>query len=505
MGGYRSVAALIALGLGLAACGPGDDGVVADIASFTVGARDLRVTVSEKGALKARNQILIRPTIPGQAKIVSLIDEGTLVVKGDVLCELDSTAVTKEIQDLSNRVIQLEGEVKAAVADLEIQLSQNDADVQDAELELQFAKVELERFTKGEFVQEETKRKTRVAEAKSGLARAKRKFDDMPALQEEGFVTENDVEEERINLVKAQSELELAELDLSTYLKYSAPKDKARKEADVRNAGLEIGRSEKRAIAREAQKRAKLDRQNNELANVEDRLADRSGVLEQMIILAPGPGIVIYGDANKPWDDREIKVGESVYSKQAFLTLPDLREMQVVLAIHEADISRISVGQAAHVVVETARGRSIDGEVTHVALVPNSARRRWGDSTKRFEVVVSLTGDLGDLDLKPGLTSRVEILVEELQDVLAVPSQAVFAESGKFWVFRGSATGYERAEVKIAPGNSRYVVLTEGIAAGDQVALYNPERAGDGGGGGGSALPKADTDKKKDGNAPGRP
>ena len=119
------------------------------------------------------------------------------------------------------------------------------------------------------------------------------------------------------------------------------------------------------------------------------------------------------------------------------------------------------------------------------------------------EVVVTLSGDLADLELKPGLTSRVEILVDELKGVLAVPSQSVYAESGKFWVFKKGPAGYERAEVKIKPGNSRYVAITEGLEAGDQVALYNPEKAGDGGGGG-PPMPQVDGDKKKSGKN-GRP
>jgi HlyD family secretion protein len=504
VGGHRKHGALIALALALAGCdAAGGASDVPDVASYEVTRRDLRVTVAEKGTLKAKNQILVRSKTPGQAKIVSLIDEGTLVEEGDILCELDATALEKEIEDLRNRIINLQGEVTAATAELEIQLSQNDADIQDAELKLKFANVELERFEKGEFVQEKTKRETKVEEYTSEVARAKRKYDQMPALLDEGFVTSDQVEEERIRLVKAESDLKLANLDLSTYLTYTAPKDLQQKQADVRNANLEVGRTKQRAAAREAQKRSALERQKSELSNVEARLVEQSGVLQNMIIRAPGPGIVIYGDARNPWDDREIKVGENVYSKQVFMTLPDLREMQAVLAVHEADITRVEAEQPAFVTVETARGRSIQGQVSRVALVPNSQRRRWGDNVKRFEVEVSLQGDLEGLELKPGLTSRVEILIDELKDVIAVPAQCVYAERGKYWVFqRNESGGYERAPVKIKPGNSQFVVITEGIEEGAQVALFNPEKAGESQSGG---PPGAGGGEGGNGNGNGRP
>ncbi len=492
-------AALLALAL-LAGCA--DDGAqsVPDVAAFTVSPREIRVSVSEKGALKAARQILIRPAIPGQAKIMSLIDEGTVVVTGDELARLDDTDVIKEIGELENRVIGLQGQVTAADAELEIQLSQNEADLRDAELELRFAKIEEERFEKGEFVLEKSRRETRGETAESTLATVTRKYEQMPALLEEGFVTPEAVEEERIRKVNAQSDLDAARLELSTYLTYTAPMERQQREADVRNAGLQVGRVQKRGSAREAQKRADLDRQRRELVNVQARLAERREVLSNMVILAPGPGIVVYGDARNPWEDREVKVGENVYRKQAFLTLPDLSEMQVVLAVHEADISRVKVGQRAFVVVETARDRTIEAEVTRVALVPNASRRRWSDDTKRFEVEVSLRGDLEALEMKPGLTSRVEILVEEMKGVLAVPVQCVFAERGEYWVFKRGANGYKRTPVEIRPGNAQYAVISSGLSDGDEVALYNPERAAESG----SGTPPVPT-PKQGGSGNGRP
>ena len=451
---------------------------VPDVATYTVEARDLRVTITDKkGALKARNELLVRANIPGQAKIVSLVDEGTRVKKGDVLCELDRTGVLKEIATLESRIIALRGDAAAAVAELEIQLGQNTADIESAEQEVEFAEVELERFEKGEFVHERTRRETRVEEAKSTLDRAKRKYAQMPALLEEGFVTSEQVEEERINQVKAESDLELARLDLSTYLRYTAPKEIKKRRSDVRNAVLEVERVRRRGTANEAKRRSALERQQRELATVEARLQEQRAILDEMVVRAPGDGIVIYGDARNPWEDREVKVGENVYSKQAFLTLPDLSEMQVVLAVHEADISRIEVGQRARVVVETVRDRTLEGEVTKVALVPNAQRRRWGDRQKRFRVEVGLRGDLEGLDLKPGLTSRVEIVVGVIEDAVAVPVQAVFADEGKFWVFRETAEGFERGEVSIAPGNSQYAVVTEGLSLGERIALYDPQGA----------------------------
>lgn len=468
---------------------------VADVATFKVERRDLRATVSEKGTLKAANQMLVRPEIPGQAKIVSLVEEGTQVKEGDVLCELDHTDVAKEVADLENRVIQLQGEVAAAEGELSIQLSQNEADIRDATLKHHLAELELDRFEKGEFVQEKTKREVRMEEAKSELERAKNRYEEMPDLLKEGFVTKEQVEEERIKKVKAQSEVLLAKLDMDQYLIYAAPKDREQKEADLHNSELETDRAKERAKAREAQKRAELDRQKSEFSNVKSSLEKARSVLAKMTIRAPGPGLVIYGDQRNPWDEREIKVGEMVYSGQPFLTLPDLSEMQAVVSIHEADISKVHVGQKAFVVVESSNETPLDGEVVKVAPVAASSGRRWGEDSKRFNVDIALRGDIAVLKLKPGLTARVEIQTGEKKGVLAVPAQSVFAERGKFYVFKKGGKSASRTEVEIEDGNAQFSVVKTGLAEGDEVMLYNPEAAE---GTAAAAAPEASAPKPAD-------
>jgi RND family efflux transporter MFP subunit len=470
--------AAAALAAGAACTDPPQSTRATEAATFQVERRDLRVTVTEKGTLKTANQVLVRPKIPGQAKILTLVDEGTQVAAGDVICELDRTEVLRDVQDLTNRVIALRGDLAAAEAELAIQLSENLSDVRDAELKQRLAQLELQRWNDGERVQENSKRVIRVAEAESELARAKDRYQQMPDLLKEGFVTKEQVEEERIRMVKAENELHLATLDRDSYAKYQEPKDREQREADVRNAEQEVDRAKQRAAAREGQRKSAVDRQKSELSNVEARLAEARTTLENMTIRAPSPGLVIYGDARNPWEDRQIKVGETVYSGQPFVTLPDLESMLVVVAIHEADIARVKPGQKAVIHVETAREQSIDGRVVRIAPVAAQMNNRWSDGVKRFNVEVALDGDLKEMKLKPGLSGKVEILLDEMRGVLAVPQQAVFSQRGKFHAFRHESGAAVRAPVEIEPGNAQFVVVKHGLSEGDRILLYDPEAAG---------------------------
>ncbi len=471
----RFAAAAIAMSLG--ACGPGTGAAapVHDLGTHVVEKRDLRVTVAEKGTLKTANQVLVRPKIPGQAKILTLVDEGTQVAAGDVLCTLDATDKLRESQDLENRVIALQGDLSAAEAELEIQVSENQTSIRDTELAKHFAEIEQERWEKGEFVQQRSERDIRVTTAQSELARAERRYAEMPDLEKEGFVTKDQVEAERITKLRAENELSLAVLDLANYDRYTAPKEKEQKAADVRKATEEVERARQRAKARESQRRSEVERQKSELANTKARLEEAKQILVDMVIRAPQAGMVVYGDARNPWEDRQVKVGETVYSGQPFLTLPDLSEMVVVVAIHEADISRIKPGQAANITVETAREKTITGKVVRVAPMAAQQNMRWSDGIKRFNVDVALEGDVAALKLKPGLTATCEILLDQIQGAVAVPVQSVFSHQGKVHVFVKDGVGARRVPVEIEKGNQQFAVVKSGVAPGDRVLLYNPE------------------------------
>ena len=78
-----------ALYLGLRDWG-GDDEVL--IQGATVKRGDVEITVVERGNLSAKNAASIRSEIEGRATILSMVQEGTFVEAGDVVCELDTTA-----------------------------------------------------------------------------------------------------------------------------------------------------------------------------------------------------------------------------------------------------------------------------------------------------------------------------------------------------------------------------------------------------------------------------
>jgi hypothetical protein len=92
---------------------------------------------------------------------------------------------------------------------------------------------------------------------------------------------------------------------------------------------------------------------------------------------------------------------------------------------------------------------------------------------RRFECRIAL--DETGPELRPGMTSNILITVESLDDVLWVPSQALFENGGRAFVYARTPQGFVSRDVKLVRRSESQAVIT-GIAEGEQVALSNPDQ-----------------------------
>lgn len=443
---------------------------------FAVRRGDLKITVTENGYLKSKNSVQLKPKFRGQSVITWLIDEGTAVKLDDVLVKFDDTEIRQQLEETQNNLIQYQTELEASKADLEIASRENEAGIEKAALALEISQLTLERYEKGEHPNNLRKNNLTLEKAQSEYQRAQERFEKVPELEKEGFLTSIQVEEERINLREAQINLENAEKDLELYTKYTRPMELKQKETEVKDATRTLETARQKADINTKEKEANVSRKEGLVRTTEQRIELINKDLEAMQIKAPQAGLVLYGDPRNSWQRDQVKIGNPVYQGWVIITLPDLTEMQVLIDIHEADIAQVKLDQKAVITLDTYAGRIFTGKVTHVASVASSTD--WGDDTnKQFRV--ELTMDELDIEVRAGITAKVEIEIETLVDVLYVPIHAVFKEGEEYFCFQPDPKGgFLRRTVKIGRNNTHYVALDEGLAEGDRVLLYDPREEG---------------------------
>jgi len=435
---------------------------------------DLKISVSESGYLKAKNSINIQPQFAREGMITWLVKEGKAVEADEVLVEFDKTELQTQIDDISNNLIQYRTELEAAKAEFEIQKRESAASAAKADFELQVARMKLEMHEKGEGPNELRKKKLAAEKAQSELARARERFDKVPELRKEGFLTKIQEEEERIAVREKEIEVENADKDLELYLTYTQPMELRQRQNAVQDAERGLTNAREKAEISLKEREARLTSSDGKVKSTDARLAKLNRDLGNMTIKAPRAGIAYYGNPAEPWNHDDIKVGNRIHQGNTVITLPDLKEMQVLIQVHEADIDLVKLDQTVLVTLEAVKDRTFQAKVTRIGAVANS---NWGNpENKTFEVEITM--DPIDVEMRAGTTAKAEIQVETVPDALQVPVHAIFAEAEEHFCFVNGSASYEKRPVKIGKNNNHHVQVLEGLEEGELVLLYDPREAG---------------------------
>lgn len=443
---------------------------------YSVRRGTLTVALAENGSLMAKNSEKITPQTRRGGKITFLVEEGKTVEEGEVLCKLDTTDLEEQLQQLELDIVKTDADLNTARTELDIQHSENAASIEKARIALAKAEKELERYRDGDAPKAQRNLEIAIKEAETQHSRAKKKYEDSVKLLEQDYINKSQVEQDKIDFERAEIQLTGAQWDLEIFKTYTYPMTMTDRETAVSDAKRGLENADKRAASTLRQREVAVESQERRLTRLKKQLEEVKEEIDHFTIKSPSPGIVIYGDPEQPWYRTEIKLGANIWGGFNLFTIPDLRVMQVQVQIHEADINKVKEEQPATVTMDTYPGLILQGQVTKIASIAGGSDwRRASSEVKEFTVDITLE-EVPDLVLKPGVSAKAEIFIEELADVLFVPLQCIFFEEGAHHCFALTEDG-EPVQMQVKPGvsNDNYIHILEGLEEGDRVLLYNPK------------------------------
>ena len=449
---------------------------VSNVLTVAVQRGPLVISVNEAGTIKAADQEILKSEIEGRASILFLRPEGDQVSQGELLVELDVSALQDDKVDREIAVQNADAAFVQAKEALAVAKNQAQADVSAAELDYQFAKEDIEKYQKGDFPQELKEAENKITIAREELERAKTTAEGSKRLLDEDFISQSEFDADALSEKKARLDLELAENALQLLKTWDYNRKLNEFESAVEQTELALERAKRKASADVVQAEAELRAKEADFARQKDKLAKVAEQIGKAQIHAPTDGLVVYATTGRGgWrgNDEPLQEGKEVREREELIYLPTAVDRIAEVKIHESSLDKAREGLPARVTVDALPGREFWGTVEKIAPLPDGTISWLNPDLKVYATQVRITGE--NPALKTGMSCRAEIIVERYDDVVFVPVQSVVRVGGVPSVFVIGADGRpQQREVEIGLDNNQMVVVESGLEEGEEVMLSPP-------------------------------
>jgi HlyD family secretion protein len=196
-------------------------------------------------------------------------------------------------------------------------------------------------------------------------------------------------------------------------------------------------------------------------------LATAQAALDQTKLVAPSDGLIttVNGKVGEYPGSSSSTSGSGSGSSAFIVLMGASSTMQIVVPADEADIGNVKVDQTVDITLSAFPDKKFSGIVAHVAPAGKTQ-----NNVTTFDVTIS--ADNTDNLMKVGMSANVAIMIEQKQNVLMVPSEAVRGRGTSKTVLLAPAQGVKQPtsqDVQIGLDDGINAEVISGLEEGRQV------------------------------------
>jgi HlyD family secretion protein len=360
---------------------------------WTAAKEKLQLAIVERGTLESaeNSEIVCRVKASGKGSTISttikwIIDDGTQVVRGQKLIELDDAGLQDQLKDQIIKVNDARAKYIEAEEKVLIQDSQNFSDIETAKINLVLAELELKKFLGERVAQNVLKLPDRVAlvgfinkdlepqmRQEIGTSKDKSLSEVLQTLDEiggrieiarsdreqwldraswssrmvkKGYLSRSQAESDKARLDSAEIALKKVQGELDIYRQFTVEQKVTKLWGDIKECERTIDRTKKQANSKDVTAISDRDSKKAVYLQEESKRQDVEEEIRRCIVFAPHDGMVVYflPEANRGNSSTQqgiVAQGEPVREGQKLIRIPNLSRMLVNTRIHEAMVSRL--------------------------------------------------------------------------------------------------------------------------------------------------------------------
>ena len=432
--------------------------------------KEFQVYFSEKGIVAPSKISRVQSSSGGT--LISLMEQGRRVTKGDAIARVDTRSYQEEIATFDSQLKTLLTSLDINKTDINLATLDGKNLHEGAKRSWEYS-VKLKDY---EFSLPEEKTLRQLAinlelkrldleESQSNLKRQQNLYD-------KGFLSKVALETYQRKLMTDKERLKEARLNIVISKKGISEERRVELEQRVLRARDSMDRSEKRMLRRIVEYEDILKVTEQKIEVLHFKRNDLLKKLEQSTSYAQESGflkIFKYKDWRSSGSFLSYAPGVTVYEKDVIAEVIDPREMKVNLIFNESDYHLLKLGVEVEIIFPALPGKLFNGKLTSIGAIGKD-RNMWLEELSGTSGVAMYNGEIlieaSEL-LRPGMSAICKIIIEQKREGLLIPRQALIFDKGKTYVFRDQ----QKVEVQGRNINELQFEVSSGLKEKDRVRL----------------------------------
>ena len=341
----------------------------------------------------------------------------------------EEVILTSRVQEVFTEVIvELGDRVKSGDLLIKMDARNNEISVIQAEASLKSAEANLQKAINRPREEEISQLEAQLNQTESELKLRRENYERQKQLFEEGYLSQEEIDQANNQLIAAQSSYQSALKSLEITRAGAAEEEIAQLEAQVTQAEASL-------------EQARLQKNHTE-------------------ITSPIEGIVAEISAQR---------GQLLGNDSAAI-VSNIDKIKLTAYVSEKNINSLLPGDEVQVDF-TALEKVYKGKIKNIS--PRAA-------TNRRSFPVEIVVENPDNIIKAGMTSQVALPIERAENSIIVPQNSLLEDENGFYTFVAQAGQAERRNLEISLEDENNAAVNSGLEAGEKVVTLGKESLSDG-------------------------
>lgn len=158
-------------------------------------------------------------------------------------------------------------------------------------------------------------------------------------------------------------------------------------------------------------------------------------------------------------------------SAQPALAITDVSVLEVEINVTEGIINQLKQGQKVSLRIPSVSNEPIPGKIGIINPVPDPANQL-------YKVKIEVENEDGQI--KPGMFAQVSINMEEKEQIVMIPVEALMSEEDQYYVYVVEAEKAVRKIVTVGLDNGEMVEIVSGLQVDDPLIIKGQDFVKDG-------------------------